>query len=63
MPKKKATKKSAKKPEAPQKVLRRIDANTVIMSDDPSFPPVEEETYTLPKGMVQVDAHTIIKAK
>ena len=59
--KKKVTKKSEALKEVPKKVLRRIDANTVILSDNPSFPEAKTEEEILPKGMKRIDAHTVIK--
>ena len=58
--KKKAT---AKKPAKPKLCLRKIDRNTVMMSDDPKFPEASdtEKSEKLPKGMHRVDPHTVVK--
>lgn len=62
--KKKATEKSESKPEAPQKVLRQIDSNTQLVSDNPKFPEVKETLEEkLEKGMVRVDAHNVITVR
>lgn len=58
MPKKKATKKAE-----PKTVLRQIDANTAILSDNGSFPEAKTEEEKLEKGLKRVDANTIVKVK
>mgnify|MGYP001119872764 CR=1 FL=1 len=64
MPKKKASKKSAKKSEAPKRVLRQIDSKTQMLSSDERFPEVKETMEEkLEKGMVRIDAHNIISVK
>ena len=56
-------KKVSKKSEKPQLCLRKIDANTHMVSDDPKFQPVTaSEMEKLPKGMVRVDPNTVVKA-
>ena len=44
--------------------LRMIDANNIIMSSDPQFKEAPElkKSQKLPKGMIRIDAHNVIKA-
>ena len=59
MAKKKAPSKTVSKPKM---VLRQIDPNTRLISDNPMFPEVPEmETEKLPKGYVRADKNTVVK--
>ena len=65
MSKKNQSKKTqSKKPSKPVACLRQIDANTVQMSDDESFPKATKiaAKAEVPKGMVRVDDHNVISA-
>ena len=59
-PKKKVSKKS---PAKPKMCPRYVDANTVIMSDNPKLREAtdSETSEKLPKGMMRVDAHNVVK--
>lgn len=60
MPEKK-TKTKKSKASKPKMCLRQIDTNTIRMSDNENFPEArKDKVEKLPKGMVRVDAHTVV---
>ena len=49
---------------APKLCLRRVDNSTVVMSDNPRFPPFKPVEQTKPpKGFRRVDDYTVVQEK